>query len=74
MATTTTSAERYLVRVQSYHYDPQTKGVKMVTIASRSMTLQGVKPILDLLQRTEASDQVVQVMRCRERKGRREKA
>jgi hypothetical protein len=57
---------RYLVRIQSYRYDPQSKGVKMVTIASRSMTIQGVKPILDLLQRTETSDQAVQVMRCRE--------
>ena len=62
---------RYLVRVQSYHYDPLTKGVKMVTIASRSMTLQGVKAILDLFQGAEASDQGVQVMRCREREGRR---
>jgi len=69
---------RYLVRVQSYHYDPLTKGVKMVTIASRSMTIQGVKPILELLQRTETPDQVAQVVRCqgreREGSGRREKA
>jgi hypothetical protein len=64
---------RYLVRVQSYRYDPQSKGVKMVTIASRSMTPQGAKAILDLLQRMEAPDQVVQVVRRqgREREGRR---
>jgi hypothetical protein len=44
-------AERYLVRVQAYRYDPQKKGVKMVTIASKSMAPQDAKAILDLLQR-----------------------
>jgi hypothetical protein len=54
-----TTAERYLVRVQTYRYDPRTKGVKMTTIASRSMTAQGAKPILDILQRTETPERAV---------------